>query len=243
MTYQASIPPHWVLKYRPGFLHHTDARVMFRRIVYLIALLAGMLAAGRAQAHPHVWVTMSEELLYAPDGSVTGVRNAWTFDDMFSAFATQGIEQKTKGAFTRTELAPLAQLNIDSLKEYAYFTYAKVNSKRQKDAFLPPTDYFLDYDPKATVLTLHFTLPFKAPVKAKAIEIEIYDPEFFIDFGFGAKNPVRLVGAPANCILSVNKPQDDYFPAELRLDKNFASSEANIGMGANFANKISVACQ
>ena len=28
------------------------------------------LAAGAAHAHPHVWVTMTEELLYAPDGSV-----------------------------------------------------------------------------------------------------------------------------------------------------------------------------
>jgi ABC-type uncharacterized transport system substrate-binding protein len=217
---------------------------MLHRLASLITGLVCLLAAGAsAGAHPHVWVTMSEDLLYAPDGSITGVRNAWTFDDMFSAFATQGIEQKTKGTFSRAELAPLAQVNVDSLKEYAYFTYAKVNGKRQKDAFLPPTDYFLDYDPKATVLTLHFTLPFKTPVKAKAIEIEIYDPEFFIDFGFGAKDPVRLVGAPADCALSVNKPQDDYFPNELRLDKNFATSEANIGMGANFANRISVACR
>jgi len=217
---------------------------MLYRLVSIIAGLACLfVAGGSAAAHPHVWVTMTEELLYAPDGSVTGIRNAWAFDDMFSAFATQGIEQKTKDSFTREELAPLAQVNIDSLKEYAYFTYAKVNGKRQKDAFLPPRDYFLDYDPKATALTLHFTLPFKTPVKAKAIEIEIYDPEFFIDFGFSAKNPVRLVGAPADCTLSVNKPQDDYFPAELRLDKNFATSEANIGMGASFANKISVFCQ
>ena len=217
---------------------------MLNRLASIMTGLVCLLAAGdHAGAHPHVWVTMSEEILYAPDGSVTGIRNAWTFDDTFSAFATQGIEQKTKGTFTRAELAPLAQVNIDSLKDYAYFTYAKVNGKHLKEAFLPPTDYFLDYDPKATVLTLHFTLPFKPPVKAKTIEVEIYDPEFFIDFGFGADNPVRLVGAPTGCALSVNKPQDDHFPAELRLDKNFATSEANIGMGANFANKISVACQ
>jgi ABC-type uncharacterized transport system substrate-binding protein len=140
---------------------------MLHRFAFLIALVfTGMLATGHAYAHPHVWVTMTEELLYAPDGSVTGVRNAWTFDDMFSAFATQGIAQKTKGTFTRAELAALAQVNIESLKDYGYFTYAKANGKNLKDAFLPPTDYFLDYDPKAAVLTLHFTMPFKTPVKA-----------------------------------------------------------------------------
>jgi ABC-type uncharacterized transport system substrate-binding protein len=222
---------------------HMSAGPMLYRFVFLIAGLTCLLAAmGGAQAHPHVWVTMTEELLYAPDGSVTGVRHAWTFDDMFSAFATQGMDQKTKGTFTREELAPLAKINVESLKEYAYFTYAKVNGKRQKDAFVEPIDYFLDYDPKETVLTLHFTLPFKTPVKAKAIDIEVYDPEFFIDFGFAEKDPVRLVSAPAECAASVEKPHDGNFPATLRFDPSLMTSEANMGMGASFANRISVKC-
>jgi ABC-type uncharacterized transport system substrate-binding protein len=216
---------------------------MLYRFVFLLAGLVCLLAAGgNADAHPHVWVTMTEELLYAPDGSVTGVRHAWTFDDMFSAFAIQGIEQKTKGEFTREELAPLAKVNVESLKDYAYFTYARIDGKRHRDAFVDPVDYYLDYDPKETVLTLHFTLPFKEPVKAKALEVEVYDPEFFIDFGFAEKDPVRLVSAPAQCTVSVQKPSDGNFPASLRLDQAFQTSEANIGMGANFANKISVNC-
>lgn len=216
---------------------------MIQRFISVMAGLACVVAAtGRVDAHPHVWVTMTEELLYTADGSVTGVRHAWAFDDMFSAFATQGLEQQTKGTFTREELAPLAKVNVESLKEYAYFTYAKVDGKREKNAFLDPIDYYLDYDPKETVLTLHFTLPFKTPVKAKTIEIEVYDPEFFIDFGFAEKDPVRLVSAPATCTVSVEKPHDDNFPITLRLDQAFQTSEANIGMGANFANRIAVNC-
>ena len=216
---------------------------MNRRFLTLIAAMVGVVAAtSSAHAHPHVWVTMTEEVLYAPDGSVTGVRHAWTFDDMFSAYATQGLEQKTTGTFTRDELTPLAKVNVESLKEYAYFTYARIDGKRRRDAFTDPIDYFLEYDPKETVLTLHFTLPFKTPVKAKSLDIEIYDPEFFIDFGFAEKAPVRLVSAPAQCTAAVEKPHDDNFSTSLRLDKNFMTSEANIGTGANFANKISVSC-
>jgi ABC-type uncharacterized transport system substrate-binding protein len=215
---------------------------MISRLTILIAGLVCLLAAaGRADAHPHVWVTMTEELVYAPDGSVTGVRHAWTFDEMFSAYATQGLEQKTKGQFTREELEALAKVNVESLKEYAYFTYAKVNGKRQRNAFLDPVDYYLDYDPKETVLTLHFTLPFKTAVKTKALDVEIYDPEFFIDFGFAEKDPARLVDAPAQCAVAVEKPRDDFFSASVRLDKSMAW-EANAGMGANFANRISVTC-
>jgi ABC-type uncharacterized transport system substrate-binding protein len=80
------------------------------------------LTASAAQAHPHVWVTMMTELLYAPDGSAIAVRQAWTFDDMYSAFAATGLQAKTKGQFTREELAPLAQENVESLKDFDYFT-------------------------------------------------------------------------------------------------------------------------
>jgi ABC-type uncharacterized transport system substrate-binding protein len=215
---------------------------MFRRIIFFLVALSCLIAgAPHARAHPHVWVTMTAEILYAPDGSVTGVRHAWTFDDMFSAFATQGLAQKTQGQFTREELAGLAKVNVESLQEYAYFTYLKVNGKRQKDALSDPVDYYLDYDPKETMLTLHFTLPLKTPVKAKSLEVEVYDPEFFIDFGFADKDQVRLVNAPAQCSASVAKPHDDFFSAATRLDKS-AAWEANAGMGASFANRITVTC-
>src|SRR5262249_21040943 len=125
-----------------------------------IVAAASIAAAGAASAHPHVWVTVKSEVVYAPDGSVTGIRHAWTFDDMFSAFATQGLESKQKGAFTREELAPLAEVNVTSLKEFKFFTFAKADGKRA--AFTDPVDYYLDY--KDSVLTLHFTLPLKAPV-------------------------------------------------------------------------------
>ena len=99
-----------------------------------------------------------------PDGSITGIRHHWAFDDMFSAFATQGIASKEKGKFTREELAPLAKTNIESLKEYKYFNYATADG--QKALFRDPLpDYWLDY--KDSILVLNFTLPFKTPVKAK----------------------------------------------------------------------------
>ena len=96
----------------------------------LLAALVCTAFALPARAHPHVWVTMKSELVYAPDGSVTGVQHHWAFDDMFSAFAIQGIPSKVKGQFTRDELAPLAKVNIESLKEYDYFTYATADGRR-----------------------------------------------------------------------------------------------------------------
>jgi ABC-type uncharacterized transport system substrate-binding protein len=213
------------------------------RFTRTILVMAGLLAgAAGACAHPHVWVTMQDVLVYGPDGSLTGLRYSWTFDDMFSAFATQGIEAKKPGEFTREDLAPLAKENITSLKDFGYFTFVKANGKKVE--LKEPTDYYLDYNPKDTVLTLHFTVPFKAPIKTKELNLEIYDPEYFVDFSFkDVKEPVTLSGAPAACKLTVAKPQELSVPPGQQLGEAFFNQlTASDNWGAQFANKISVKC-
>ena len=175
---------------------------MIRRLFFFgLAACAGLvMATAAAHAHPHVWVTVKSELVYAPDGTVTGVRHAWTFDDMFSTFATQGFEE-------------------------------------------PPAGYYLDFNPKDTVLTLHFTLPLKAPVKAKDLALEVYDREFFVDFSFAEKDPVKLVGAPAQCKLSIGRPQEMGASLTQQLSKLGADQrDPSLTIGAEYANKILVKC-
>ena len=207
-----------------------------RRLAILLPLL---LLGAAAEAHPHVWVTAVSELLYAADGSLTGVRHAWTFDDMFASYALQGIETKTKGVFTREELAPLAQTNVEALKEYAYFTYARADGGN-KQKFLEPVDYFLDFHDGQ--LTLHFTLPFKTPLKARQLSLEVFDPTFFVDFQLAKGDPVKLVGAPASCQLALQRPNDGSAVAQKLNEQSFLDGGANANYGAMFANKITVDC-
>jgi len=207
--------------------------------IFAATLASFVLVSTQAQAHPHVWVTMKSEIVYASDGAVTGIRHAWSFDDMFSAFATQGLESKQKGVFTRDELAPLAEVNVTSLKEFDYFSFAKANGKKAElgDAI----DYWLDY--MDSVLTLHFTLPLKSAAKTQSFELEVYDPTYFVDFALAEKNPVALAQAPAACKLSVGKPQEMTAAAARRLAEIPAGETIpSNSYGSQFANKISVKC-
>jgi ABC-type uncharacterized transport system substrate-binding protein len=209
------------------------------RRLFGLLMLAGVfvLGANAAQAHPHVWITASSELIYAPDGSVSGVRHAWTFDDMFSTYALQGIESKTKGVYSREELSSLAQTNVESLKEFGFFTFAKADGKKQK--FQEPIDYFLEY--KDAALTLHFILPLKTPVKPKQLALEVFDPAFFIDFQYATKDPIRLVGAPAACQMKFERPNDGTAGAQKLGEQNFLNGD-NSNYGMMFANKVTVDC-
>ena len=216
--------------------------MLYRLFLVVVCALAALALTGAASAHPHVWVTVKSELVYAPDGSFTGVRHAWTFDDMFSAFALQGIAAKKKGEFTREELAPLAEVNVASLKEYDYFTYATANGK--KLGFVdPPAGHYLDFDQKETVLTLHFMLPLKQPLKAKSLTVEVYDPEFFIAFGVAEKDAVKLVGAPAQCKLTAGKPQEMSAALAQQFGRLAAGQrDPTLTIGAEYANRLSVKC-
>jgi ABC-type uncharacterized transport system substrate-binding protein len=214
-------------------------KLTLRRLFgWLLVAASVALGPATAEAHPHVWITARSELLYAPDGMVTGVRHAWTFDDMFSAYALQGIEAKTKGAYSREELSSLAQTNVESLKEYGFFTFAKADGKKQK--FQEPVDYYLEY--RDTALTLHFTLPARTPFKATQLVLEVFDPAFFIDFKFVDKDPVQLVGAPANCKMAFQRPDDGSASAQKLNEQTFMNGGDNSNYGAMFANKITVDC-
>ncbi|ETR78474.1 ABC transporter substrate-binding protein [Afipia sp. P52-10] len=206
-----------------------------RRLVLLPLIAAFAIWVRPAAAHPHVWVTSQSELVYGADGAITGIRHTWKFDDMFSAYAVQDIQNKDKGVYTREELAPLAQINVDSLKEFDFFTFAKAG--KTKEQFLEPVDYFLEY--RDSALILHFTLPFKQPVKAKELALEIYDPSYFVGFDLAATDPIKLVGAPASCKAAVQRPDSKSTQAPIS-EQSFL--DGNVNYGAMFSNKIMVDC-
>jgi len=214
---------------------------LFARGVFWPALTLALLAAsGAANAHPHVWVAVRSEVVFAPTGKIIGLRHAWEFDEMYSAFAVQGLGKDGKPP-TREELAPLAKTNVESLAEFEFFTFAKQGGAKLK--FLEPTEVTLESDEKK-IVTLRFLLPLETPVSAqKPFSFQVYDPTYFVSFNFEKQNPVTLARAPDGCSVSAVEPKP------LVADENKKLSEAffqNFSPGADFgiklATRVIVAC-
>ena len=100
---------------------------MHRRFCSRFFLTAVFVAglAENAAAHPHVWVSARAQVIFGAKGEIEAIRHAWTFDEMYSAFVTEG-QGKDGQLMTKEELAPLAKTNVESLAEFDFFTYAKV---------------------------------------------------------------------------------------------------------------------
>ncbi|HLC08521.1 MAG TPA: DUF1007 family protein [Methyloceanibacter sp.] len=210
----------------------------------LIALVGGGFA-GPASAHPHVWATVRSEVIFGPDHQITGVRHAWTFDEFYTAMALQGLDTDGDGTYSPEELKPLVEVNVESLKEFDYFTY--VHLAGDDDNLLKlkaPENSSLDYDGK--LLTLHFTLPLETPVDphAKPVDIDVYDPSFFVAFGFATEKPVQVSGTETkDCIAEVKKPDTESAEDAKALTESFFSQLGpNSNFGSQFAQTVVVKC-
>lgn len=166
----------------------------------VMAAAAVMIGADTAEAHPHVFVEAKSELVFDGTGDLSAVRHAWRFDAPFSSFAVQGLDADQNGILTQEELSELAQVNVESLKEYDNFTFLSHDGKDL--SFADAEDYWLDYS--GGRLTLYFVLPLAEPLAlaGDSVTLEVYDPEYFVAFEMTKQQPFTLIDAPAECVLN-----------------------------------------
>jgi ABC-type uncharacterized transport system substrate-binding protein len=200
-----------------------------------VGLALGLATTAPASAHPHVWVTVKSEIAFTPDGKVSAVIHDWVFDEMYSSFATQGLAPAGQ-LVGKAQFAPLAKENAGSLAEIGYFTTLKIGGKSMD--FDMVSDYWMRERPDHLV-EFHVTLPLKTPTPiTKFLTLRVADPEYFIDFEFDDKEPVKLISAPSGCTANVAKPKPLEVSDKQKLSESFFT---NLAPGTNFGFKMASA--
>ena len=169
--------------------------------VFIGAAVLSTLWGLQAQAHPHVWINAETTVLHE-NGTFTGLKHRWTFDEFYSAMEVEGLDKNNDGKFDREELAELANFYVSGLKEYSYFTLPALAG--HKLALGEPKYIWLEH--KDNVLSLNFTLPFAMPVltDAKGLAFSVHDPSFYIALTIDKPDSVRLSeGAPETCKIAI----------------------------------------
>lgn len=205
--------------------------------------LAVLLVAPPAQAHPHVWVTVETKVLFNDTGAISGFRHEWVFDEYYTAFALQGMDANGDGEYSAAELEPLARINVESLSEFDYFTFAELGGEEVPRS--DPVDYELVYD--GTLLTLHFTLPLAEPIpanKAGHFSFSVYDPTFFVSFSLSEDQPVTLAGnVPAGCAPDIADAPAASTTAQTLGEAFFDTLDPAQDWGAQFAQDVALRCK
>jgi ABC-type nickel/cobalt efflux system permease component RcnA/ABC-type uncharacterized transport system substrate-binding protein len=209
----------------------------------LLAVL--ILSAVPAAAHPHVWIEARSSVVFDDQGLIVAIDHQWTMDEMYSEAAVEGLDTNGDGIYSSEELQPLTKENIESLKEYAYFTSFKAGE--EKRAFGEVVEASQQWSGKR--LELRFKLPLQEPVDPTKTPVvyRVYDPGFFIAIEFPGKDAISAVGAiPAGCRSELGEPVSDEQVAETKtmlatkgVDWQAPPEE---DFGAMFAQPIAIAC-
>jgi ABC-type uncharacterized transport system substrate-binding protein len=206
----------------------------------LVSAIAIVAIAARADAHPHVWVTVETEILDDGQQNVAGFRHKWTFDESYSSFAIQGMDKNNDGVYDREELTELAEVNVTSLKEFGFFTFPQIAGQRVECD--QPKDYWLEH--KDGMLTLHFTLPLKEPApkaKRKEFHFAVYDPSFYVGFGFAKEQPVRMAAGHSECRAEISKPGEQA-PAKTPGEFAFSQNDQLMSLGTTYGETVRLKC-
>ncbi|MEM7619536.1 MAG: DUF1007 family protein [Pseudomonadota bacterium] len=203
--------------------------------------MALLIPQYQAYAHPHVWVQVRTEIVYGPNETILGVRHNWTFDELYTTFALQGMDQNGDGTYDQKELAPLLKVNIDSLKEFGYFTFSKTGGN--PISHLEPQQAEIKLD--NFLISLSFFLPLEKPIKADAAaySFSVYDPSYYISFTFENEMPMQLTSAtPKGCQTQLIAPQKRVQNLMNMSESDFQALGVNFNFGGQFAQKVVLQC-
>jgi ABC-type uncharacterized transport system substrate-binding protein len=194
-----------------------------RLIKTLFLVLAFLAPASLAQAHPHIYIRATATLQFE-NGKVTGILHEWTFDDFFSNALIADFDKNKNKAFDPDEVKELAANAFAALKEYGYFTHARVNGKEV--AIVETRDFAPSIKDGKVVYRFLAVLPQPVDPRTEKLDASIYDESYYVDVEVNPTAGIKLAGEGAEaCKFAV-----------------FEDKASPLYFGAIFARRIDITC-
>lgn len=160
-------------------------------------------------AHPHIFIDGSVQLIFNAQGQIVSLRQSWIFDELFAAYALQGLTRSKSGDVAKDELDKITKEWMTALADPESHFFTEAMQASTKFSFGSVKDAATTWDPKAGQLTLSFELPFASPITPgkQAVEVDIYDSSYFVSFAYKGSSSYRLEGAPRSCRINYLSPR------------------------------------
>jgi ABC-type uncharacterized transport system substrate-binding protein len=175
-----------------------------------------------AAAHPHVWIDAVVTFVFE-DRMLVGLRQRWVFDEFFGSFVIEEHDADGHGVFDQTEIEAIREQAFGNLREYDYFTHARLDGEKL------PLAEVSDFAARIEdgLLVYEFTMPLPEPVDpgADRFAAGIYDVEYYVEVLLDQADPVRFEGLPSGaCTFAIREDTESpiyygmVYPLAITLD-------------------------
>ncbi|MFK7901892.1 MAG: DUF1007 family protein [Nitratireductor sp.] len=192
------------------------------------ALLGALtLPSTTAFAHPHVFIEANLELHRDDDGNAKELRHVWKFDEIFSSSIVLDFDKNGDDALSVEELDEVASTIKTNLKDFEYFTFAKLNDAEVKLEL--PKHFFADYQDGQLILIA--AMDFKKPhvIKGQKFSVAVSDPSYYVAVEFMDEKSIEISGGKnaGACTSEIERPDFDalYEQSPEVFLKDFEGSE------------------
>ncbi len=185
-----------------------------------------------AYAHPHIFIDAKFEAVAGPDGTISELRNVWTFDEVFSSSVLLDFDKNGDMNLDAAELKNVGKTVRNSLAQYNYYTNISLDGKKIEIG--KPDRIRADYNDDALTLTFSVKPLTRMPLKGLLI-FGIYDPTLYTAVDFDRDENMATTGFSA-CKRKVVRPNPQEIIAQNQA--TLTSLFFNDPMGTNYSQLV-----
>ena len=148
-----------------------------RALVLLPIFLFG--SAKPSLSHPHAFVNCRLSLVFDEQG-LTGFWQHWLMDEMFTAFLLESFDTDTDETFNENEIQTIQHEAFDNLRNFGYFTYAKVDGKQHP--ILEVNSFSVEMNENGNAIYSFFVpLAVNTEANIHKVTLSVFDETYYTD--------------------------------------------------------------
>lgn len=212
--------------------------------ILLAALGVFGLAVSQANAHPHVFVEASIEIVRNDKGEFSELRQVWRFDELFSSTLLLDFDKNASGKLEAEEISEITSVVAKSILEYDFYT--AIRSGKDVVEFYPPDGIggYMEGGQMIMFLSVEPAKPYK--FGNEPLRVSASDTSYYVAFDMKDEN-ITVSGPKADaCTTEVTHPDFDklYAENEQLLSDAFSDSveDPQLSLGDEFYSWASISC-
>ena len=158
---------------------------------FLLSLLLIFILSVKANAHPHVWIENSINLIME-NKKIQAINVKWVYDEFYSSAAFFEADLNDDKTLSTAEQLKLLDNNYEELRKNNFFTHLKLNKQELKSFDIKKFNVYF----KDEILNIEFNILPRKPINPvnNDFTASFYDDSYFIEVYFQEDKPVEFTG-------------------------------------------------